>query len=459
MDIHPLNTIAIELSNGIKNNLSIPYIHPKAFHKIMERFDTYASAYNSLANEMRQQGANHAQTLKSTHRALFQALVNIVKGKLEWKRKMFQGNNVIDLSIDANEPYILLTNNKEIGRRTGKDASTVYRNIQRLMDAGIILAKIGHGTRADYELHINPTFLLIDDYMQSQNAHEIEAAERGLAAKCKPIKNNKNILNNIIIPVNAVDKSGVGLAPNHLQENRQEQLQEHGRTSKLLDEVQHENQSFSAKTQEKQEQETPAERYEKRLAKVEEVKKLMATWFIQYMLQMLFPTHKHYKGAVLNALEYAAEVYYTGCKTVTELNNRQSVLLWRVDAAARWAKRTNFNFDNIYITTYLDINNRKSGFVNTLKWWKKHKDYQNKKRKLAIDKKRKTDMQKLSAVINKLDAIYLQGNTKEVVKEYIRAESYMKRNIPHLANDFYHATTYIRENWYNAFIPKPSKTA
>lgn len=459
MDIHPLATIAVELSQEAEKNLSVPFIHPKAFHKIMQRYDTYASTYNSLANEMRAQGAKHPQTLKSTHRALFQALVNIVKGKLEWKRRTFQGNDIIDISIDANQPYVLLTNNKEIGKRTGKNASTVYRNIQRLMDAGIILLKVGHGTRANYELHINPTFLLIDDYMQTENAHEMGQAESGLDAKCKPIKNNKNSLNNIIIPSGPVEKNGVGLSPNPLQENRQEHLQEHGRTSKPVANGQTKNRKLSLESQEKQEQESPAERCEKRLRKVEEVKKLMALWLIQYMLQMLFPNHKHYKGAVLNALDYAAEVYYTGCKTVSELNNRQSVLLWRVDAAARWAKRTNFNFENIYITNYLDINNRKSGFVNTLKWWKKHKEYQDKKRRIAAHKKRKTDMQKLSVVINKLDTLYIQGNTKEVVKEYIRAEGYVKRNIPHLANDFYHATTYIRENWYNAFIPQKHKTA
>jgi len=437
-------------------SLLLPYISDVNFGAIMMRYDTYASSYNGLVYQMKEEGAKHVQTLKSVHRALFQDLITQVKGQLNYYRKLFN-NSTSALAIDPAQPFVLMTNNKKVQSRTAKDPATVWRNIKRLMDAGVILEKVNHGTRADYELHINPEFLLISD-LAANNQQNSESAENGrlkgvLVAKCKPTLIDKNIENNRIIPVDNEKLNGVSLSANHSQSTDRNNYKNRGKQGdfsgnanpspeiKPENNRQEQNSAAPAAAAINFLENTPSDPQER----LGWFRAQFAIWLVQYMLKVLFAYHKHYKPAIYKAMEYAV-VYFDGCKTYKEFLNRFEVLKWRVDRAAKWIEHSGFDFSNIYITDYLDVNNKTSGFINTKKWYDKHLEYNKYKQFKKNAKKKKTDREKLIEVLNKLDMMYQSG--RFTVKDFIIAEDYVIRNINHLHENFIQLTEYIREGRY-----------
>lgn len=429
-----------------------PYISPRHFYSIMARYDSFAHTMNGLVRELRRDG-QRVQTLKSGHRAMFQDIVNQIKGQMDRHRRLFADTPQF-LQYSPFKPYVLTTNRAEIRRRTGKDGSTAWRNLQRLHEAGIIVLKVNHGTRANFELHINPAFLLISDYAAETDApvdflqltSEKHDTPAPLRAKCTPFKKSKNSFNNEIMDVDTEQLNGIAhpgdgvtsLPRTHKNTNRNT-----GECGAGSCEMQGHSPKSSFANDEKEQVPGGAENSpEQQIAKA---RRLYATWLVQYMLQILFPNHTHYKAAIHSATDYA-EHYFTGCRSSKEFSNRQVMLMWRVDAVAKWATRTKFSFANIFLPTYLDLNNKTCGFVNTEKWWKA---YVEKKAKDEKKRKFKSDSRKLSDKINALDAVYLVGNLPQTVKEFLLAEQYVQKNIPHRLSDFYERTKYIRYDWYS----------
>ncbi len=429
-----------------------PFIAPRQFYNIMARYDSYALTYNTLVRELRKDG-QAAQTLKSGHRAMFQDFVNQIKGQMERQRRLFADTPNF-LQLNPCKPYALSTNRAEIKRRTGKDGSTAWRNIQRLHEAGIIILKENHGTRSNFELHMNPVFLLISDHSATtdapvdflQLASENRPSPEVLRAECTPFKKGKNSSNNKTIDVDNEYLKGIAHPGNGFTSL--------SRTDRNIDEntgelgaVGVDNQGHSSKTSSGAEEKErkpggAAQTLEQQIAKA---RMLYAQWLVQYMQHVIFPNHKHYKAAILGATEYA-EIYFHGCKTSQEFSNRQVMLLWRVDAAAKWAKRSGFDFSNIYLQSYLDMNNKTSGFVNTEKWWKSHVA---KKAKEDQIRKHKSDYKKLSEAISRIDAVYLTRDLPLTAKEFGVAEQYVGKIIPYMLPKFYELTKYIRYDWYS----------
>ncbi len=453
MELNVSTPVFFSLSSATGSTLvKNPFIAPRQFHSIMARYDSYAHTLNGLVRELRREGQRR-QTLKSGHRALFQDIVNQIKGQMERHRRLFADTPHF-LQLNPLRPYVLTTNRAEIKRRTGKDGSTAWRNLERLQEAGVIVMKVNHGTRANFEIHINPVFLLISDYAAETDAPfdflqlttENQASPADLRAKCTPFEKSKNPSNNEIIDVDNANLKGIAHPGNGVtsltrtDRNTDRNTGEHGTAG---DDVQGHSSKVQAGTAEKEQvPAAPAPTNEERIA---HVRRLYATWLVQYMQHVLFPNHRHYKAAIASATEYA-EVYFTSCRTSQEFSHRQAMLMWRVDAAARWARRASFSFANIFLPTYLDLNNRTSGFVNTEKWWKAHLA---KKAKEEKQRRYKSDTRKLSDTINRLDSTYLRGSLSQTVKEFLLAEQYVQKVIPHLLPEFYERTKYIRYDWYS----------
>lgn len=434
----------------------------------MERFDTYCTVYNSAINQMRGEVSpserHKYQTIKSVHRALFEDMVNQVKGQMNKFRGIFNGNSEF-LGVNPCLPYILHTNRVVIGKRTGKDGATVWRNIQRLIEAGVIVRKVNHGPRSNFELHINPVFLLISDMENPENA-PIELTgndfamdtENGLfqgvsRAKCTPIEKDLNTFNN---KINHVDTELEGVASNNqsgaLLGTDMSIYLTKGKLSDFSSNGSPKNEKNAQKIEgggrcEVSKSLTYAEKLQKQDEAIARRIQLYSQWLVQLLIKTLFPNHKHFAGTIDKAVEFAA-IYFTGCKTQVEFDNRMNCLMWRVDAAARWVKRTGFKFDNIFVHTYLDVNNKTSGFVNTAKWWKMYKERERKKETAANIKRLKSDRQKLMQAVNILDEAYLNLPTSKLVAKYREQEAYVKRNVPHLLPDFYKITDYVRKDRY-----------
>ena len=61
------------------------------------------------------------------------------------------------------------TNNQQLATITGASGRTIQRHIKRLLDAGVLLKKVWHGTNSSYELWINPKILWISGYGHVDN--------------------------------------------------------------------------------------------------------------------------------------------------------------------------------------------------------------------------------------------------------------------------------------------------
>lgn len=453
----PLFAEKNELTTG---SVRIPFIANGSFRRIMERFDAFTEVYNKAVNTMRSEAEPKQrikyQTIKSVHRALFEDLVNQVKGQMAKQRHTFEDNERF-LSINPCNPYVLSTNRVIIGKRTGKDGATVWRNIQRLIDAGVIVHKVNHGSRANFELHINPAFLLISDATNtdyvpielSNNDCENTLFGAVLLAKCTPKEKDLNILNNIINDVENPHLEGV--ASNPCTRADKSIYKSKGKLSDFdliaTNEEKKKPKNGGGECCEVAKAVTYAEKMQKNEENIARRIELYSQWLVQLLIKTIFPNHKHFQGAIDKAYEFAA-IYFTGCKTAVEFDNRMTCLMWRVDAAARWINRTNYKMNNQFVHTYLDPGNKTTGFSNTLKWWNQHKTRERKREEVAKAKKIKTDRMKLMQAVAIVDNAYINLSPSKLVAVYKEQEGYVKRNIPYLLPDFYSITEYVRNNRY-----------
>jgi hypothetical protein len=192
---------------------------------MMDNYDVFAATYNDTIEPIRKEIKEKAlkagiepdygdyQTLKPTHRALFNDLV------LELGKKMFQnirnyekihteqgGQGTFSLlsnKICGDGVFVCSTNRYQLSKHNAKELSTVYRNILRLMEAGIITRKVGHGKKANFELHINAEFLLVSDkanpdYNPLNSPKTATTKDFSLCAEIAECKEEKNVQEHLI---------------------------------------------------------------------------------------------------------------------------------------------------------------------------------------------------------------------------------------------------------------------
>ena len=72
--------------------------------------------------------------------------------------------------VDLDNLPSLRTNNRQLAKLTSASGRTIQRHIKRLLESGILIEKIWHGSHSSYELFINPKILWISTVNKEKNA-------------------------------------------------------------------------------------------------------------------------------------------------------------------------------------------------------------------------------------------------------------------------------------------------
>lgn len=434
----------------------LPTIKHADFNAIMARYDRYAAAYNEQVNEIRANGDRTLQTLKSAHRVAFADLISQARAQMIKYNTMF-ADAPESTEFDINGGYTVNTNNVRIKSRTGKDASTVWRNVSRLIEVGIITNKVNHGRVRNYELTIAPEFLVVSAYLGSLSgvciAETVPIIEEVMIAKCNVkqyvIKkfNNKIITRRTVVnndePLSNAStlKTNAALDSNNCQKDHNSRKGETtiGATLKNLSiNAPKEDKKDTAAAATDKNQLSKEEKLTQKAAKVAILRQLYANWLIEYMLKRLFVNHNEYPAAIARAKQMA-QAYFDGCEYERQFENRKRNLTWRVDAVANWLASSNFDFSNIHITNYIDVTNTTSGFTNTKAWFERERIYQQRRDKQAI---RRSPNGKMLQTVMKLDNAIKNGTFS--LQMYMAADAYVQNNIPNHYQEFLNLTEYIR---------------
>ena len=432
-----------------------PYINLRAhLGEMLRRYDEYTSGYNAYIEEQRKdiyakyveaQAATDEQlepqygefqTLKPTHRAIFKDLI------MELGKRMLQNiNNYEKVQAEQGKAgmiipalrnpmcgdgfFVCSTNRYQLSKHSTKEESTIYRNIRRLMDAGIIREKVGHGQKSNFELHINADFLVVSDksdptYNPLQNSAE-NAAQRafsvlGKFAKCKEDNILQEQLINKIYSA-TLDKVNFPEADQTDSANAQ-----NGKIGENKPEIPAENSTESEHSIPTTRTFTGTEvnataNSQKRtfkptggLADLQNLKNERgidnvrvfakrepeqwhafhrlshAAYFVDYLIERIY----NRRGVVIipeariKAIEYAEQYYFpnplpthdkisTGfrpCETLDQYSSRLAQLKWCIDAANRFAAKNNAYF--VLINKYIDLENA-NGLKTTFQWLEKAK--------------------------------------------------------------------------------------
>jgi hypothetical protein len=444
--------------------MELPYINTRAhLSMMMANYDQYAAGYNADIKQKRTDDPENIklyQTLKPTHRAIFKDLI------LEMGKKMLQNINnyqainaqqgnegtfkLLSNYICGDGYYVCSTNRYQIAKHNAKELSTVYRNLRRLMDAGIITAKIGHGVKSNFELHIASDFLIVSDKANpAYNPLNVEKTaptpdfslcrER---AKCKEEKNvQEHLINKIYSDVpsdfnstgtestitdnlNTGTITGTEDMPNGAQEVDQIEPKGGREGFRRVSEV------------------APGfiQAYSKGVPEVWHAFNRMshAALFVDYLIHTIYNPRgiEIFPAARLAAIDYAKKYYFPNplekdtdtifvpCQTLDQYAFRLNQLKWCIDAANRYAAKNKAYF--VLITKYIDIANP-NGMKRTFDWWKNAQ--QNEKDK-AKGLKNIKEMKLLQETIRQ---------TKEGKISLMAAENYIENHLPKYKFVFRHS--------------------
>lgn len=453
--------------------IQLPYINTRLHLKLMmQRYSAYAAEYNAHINKLRADDPENKQkyqTLKTTHRELFEDLI------LETGKRMMQninnyqrinteqGNTGVFSLLNQNRNicgdgyYVCSTNRYQLGKHNEKELSTISRNLLRLRDAGIITGKVYHGHHMNFELQISAEFMLVSD--KTNPAHNPlenwpkvpETKAFSFANKiafCKEEEKEKEQLKNKLYSANA-DLNSTGSQTADLYTGTLKRTE--GKTE------------TGPKTPQGTENYTKAGgrafaaiELEKRGQKVDNLniitKKDLTKWhtfhrlahsayFVDYLIDRIYSRRgvEIYPAVRQRAIEYAEKFYfpapnnpehtiYKPCLTIDDYTTRLNGLKWCIDAANRYAARNNAYF--VLIEKYIDIDNQ-NGLTGTLKWWKE----------AAANAK-----DKATGIRNKRDLSLLHAKIRELADgktTLMEAENYIENHLQKYKYVFQHSIVTI----------------
>lgn len=158
----------LERSNRSRNTqpevIYLPYID---FHTQRQLYEEWIALYNEnirhIRHERKKLGYHPKyQLIKSAHLNFIHEVTRCIIEQLREENKTWAYEGGVRLNPNA--PYTLWINNTKLAARQNHSSyRTVWNHIQRLLDLNFILEKRFHGTRSDFELDINPEFLLFFD--------------------------------------------------------------------------------------------------------------------------------------------------------------------------------------------------------------------------------------------------------------------------------------------------------
>jgi hypothetical protein len=393
------------------------------------------------------------QQLRPSHSNMFVRVLTLLARQLYAHNKLFNDTPELRL-LDASQPVVLQTNRKALSwvEKTIKiNGNSAYRHINRLIEAGVITKKVNHGSQMNFELWINPEFLLITDFLNEDNGSFPENAEDrneagtdGLNTNFSPVylTSEKEHFNNSTITVKKVSRPGRDellkeqertQKKNFLKEHR-EIAQNPGEASPRINErsaslIQNWNLT-AIKAGKKEQQVAP-----RRDSKLREYQKGAARWFFWYVLNCLFEGRIFNPAHLENTLAYVEQYYFVNCQTPNAVEQARKLYQWRIDKARGTINRNNTDMRWIFPGQYLDMDrkgtNPKTGkpymsFANTISWPVKYEQFRKQK-----EKQRKENTSR--DYLDKQLRLYLNNPGLE---QYRRCEAYVRKNIPHLMPDF-----------------------
>lgn len=387
--------------------ISLPFIDlQRHYPAIMAMYDAKAAEYNSKVAIARDSGDKSKQFLRSSHREVWQDLLRAMKG--EFAKMLFIFREKDTQSLIARRPgeaVILMTNRKRLSGRTKKSEVTIYRLLERLIDAGIVEQKVNHGTQRDFELHLNRDMVPISDYSQERfdpllSIFQITVdttIQETLRSICTPCSSIKNTFNNEIITANiqehnaesasqilSNEQSGTfnrntgdpspAIAPvagpedakintfknNDVILNAFGIPVAHNRETKIN--------TFDSQNEYADKMEVARSKHQARIREY-------SIMLVEFVISVLFTDKSIYKSEREKSYK-VAEYYFKDYSSALDCERALRNYRERVRLVQRFLERnTDFDFSNIYPARYLDPENYQSGFVMTSKWLKKHKEF------------------------------------------------------------------------------------
>lgn len=435
-----INISAINISVMDKNiKISAPYIKKdgKDFFSYTDIWKNFTEQYN--------EGRPSREKLKDSHKRIYYTLIRLAKEQIDQRNKILYGSEF--MAINSAAPLKVHTNRLELKNRSfGKDKTTrsISNYITRLTDAGVIVGNQFHGTQADFDLLINPDFLLIFDYYQQDykplskySSEKIETEKRAIrAAKLKIFQ--------VLVSVglrkpfnNSIITKGVSLTLNKSEHKPTKTITETSPKQKTAKpKIQKEKEKNCAKKEKEKDSGQKEKEIDPRIAHIMG----LAAIFYEYLVAKIFPNHTINPAHKQKTIEYIAMEYFkladkSHTKKFLETTWEKSYKK-RIDLAAAWIERSKFDMKWQFPRHYLDVNNPK-GFKKTGKWLTMAQNLTAKRNveKVAANKKLTPD-QKLSAMIR----AFANNRTHQQL-DYCRA--YVKKVIPQYQNAFNQAAKQI----------------
>ncbi|MBR8534400.1 hypothetical protein KDU71_02425 [Carboxylicivirga sediminis] len=339
-----------------------------------------------------------------------------------------------------------------------RSVDTFKRRIKRLKEAGFISSK-----QEDFDKHgisktrrsdvlINPEFLLIYDqanpdyqpYTSFFSEADLLALTKMKSANC-PTVSGKGLpqeQSNRIMDVDTVDEKGV---TNHRDDSPMlpEQNQLPDTTTKQSDRIQESKQKSEKNAQNptpetvhtaapqpgEQSSARPAEENAQNTDSLAEMQLSYARTFYIYLIQMLFSKHEIYHGETQKAIEYLVQTYFSGIESEHQARYRLKVYKTRVDMAASYIKRNNFDFSNIYPCAYLDVKNKK-GFAATRDWYDQRLSYK------AAQAKQKREFAKQLEEKKVMEQLQKQYSDMPTLAEVNRSMAFLAAHMPHKKTEY-----------------------
>ena len=412
--------------------------YPKVEHKLSQTaFENFTQQYNA--------DKDLKDKLRDTHFTLFCNVLSLYSKSIYNRNKILRESKDL-LAMDPDNAPSLRTNNKELGDKIqGVCKGTIWRRLSRLIEAGII-QKEWHGTTNNYELFINPNFLLISDVNNVNYVPESEYLPKKAIIENQKITKvkttslddlqlitrkepyNNVIINNGIVNDNFITKKNT-LKSNPVKYSTKKGLNTEQKNDIIKIDVKKE---LSA-----------TEILAKKEKEFENYKYTMAKWVYAYMEHFLF-SHKDviFNAVKIKTISYIQKNYLKNVKTKTELEKRCNYLKLMIDHITEKYVKNNYQIEQFPLK-YIDIDNTKSGFINVHYWLQDTAKF---KKQLEIDKNNR----------DKLNKIIREYQNYKSVPAYSKAEEYVKKNIPNLLTEFY---MFYNSNTQNLFKHFKKKTA
>jgi len=458
--------------------LQLPFINTRLhLHPMLELYDAYAALYNADINAKRANDPENKkdyQTLKATHRATFKDLIFETGKRMLQNINRYQsinteqGNNGTFSLLRANtqricgtDYYSCSTSRLQMKKHSGKELSTIYRNLRRLMDAGIISDKINHGHFMYFELHIRAEFLLVSDkanpYYNPLEKSAETAPQKAFSlysqiAFCKGKEEVKEHLINKLY--SEADKnistdhhncsSSAGTSTRTTDSSKAMPQTAQG----IRPENKARGRAFAAKELENRGQKVDNLNLitKKDLKKWHTFHRLAySAYFVDYLIDTIYTRRniEIFPDARRNLIEYAERFYfpnpqepepsiYKPCLTIEDYNQRLARLIWRINAANRHQLKHPEKFFPMP-KFYIDID-EKNGFTGTQEWLRNSLKLASEREKHIKNAK---DLEKLHAKIREL----AEGKTT-----LVEAENYIENHLQKYKYVFRHSlVTVINE--------------